>query len=127
MQEKRTNKELFSARDYFFNVISVISALSADDFKLTPKEIEFLVECCIYNYEGKDLTRTSKLSKHLISNNFFTKASDIATYKYKVGVKKWAKTTKGMFTLPPDLNKKKGDVLSYNLSLKMNEEKVYSR
>lgn len=118
--------KIYSVKDYFFNYISVVSVFQPEEFKLTYKEILFLTECCIFNYEGNDLSNYKNLVKHFLNIKFFKKASDISIYKYKLSVKKWIKSDRDNFILPNSLNKHKGDVLKYNLELFYEENSVSS-
>lgn len=112
-----TTIKVDSPQDYFTKYISIISALSPDDLKLTPKEVMFLTECCLYNYKGNNLRDTKQLSEHLNSIKFFTRPTDTNVYKYNIGFKKWAITGRGQFELPEGLNVKEGDELTFNLKL----------
>lgn len=101
-----------TARDYFYKCISIHSSLMPSDFQLTYKETMFLVECCVYNYEGNDLTDIQALGELFLKKKFFKRKEDVSIYKYKLGVKRWAKTGRKEFILPPMLAKKEGDKLS---------------
>jgi len=109
--------EVENVRDYFYKCVSLHSSLSHSQYRLTYKEIMFLVECCMYNYEGNDLTDIDALGKLFLDKKFFKRKSDVSIYKYKLGVKRWAKTGRREFKLPPLLDKKEGDTLSATISL----------
>lgn len=111
-----------SAKDFFYKYISVTSALMPEAYRLTYKEILFLVECCIYHYEGNDLGNSKALTKHLLDIKFFNRKTDVSLYKYKIGSKKWAKTGSKQFELPGILGSKKGDKLDFNFSLEYEED-----
>lgn len=115
-----------SVKDFFYKYISVTSALMPEAYKLTYKEIQFLVECCIYNYEGNDLSDSKKLTKHLLDIKFFSRKTDVSLYKYKIGSKKWARTGSKQFELPGVLGSKKGDDLVFNFNLQFEDEREVS-
>lgn len=116
------------AKDFFYKYISIQSVLMPEDYRLTYKEIMFLVECCVYHYEGNDLSNSKQLTKHLLDIKFFSRKSDVSLYKYKIGSKKWAKTGSKQFELPGILGKRKGDILNFNFSLELiNEESISDR
>lgn len=108
-------------KDFFNKYISVMSALVPEEYRLTWKEIEFLTECCIYQYEGHDLSDIKALTDHLLDMNFFTRKADVSTYKCKIGTKKWAVTGRDQFILPKYLNLKPGDKLHYALTIEFDE------
>lgn len=118
--------EVYSARDYFYKCINILSATIDDKYKLSPKQVDFLVECCVYNYEGGDLTNTSKLSKHMLDIKMFPRKGDTSIYKYEISIRKWFTSGRGIFTLPNNLNKKRGDTLDFSLHLKWKDEEVSS-
>ena len=111
-----------SAKDFFNKYISVASSIVSEDYRLTWKEIEFLVECCIYNYEGNDLNNLDELSIHMLSIGFFTRKTDISMYKCKLGIKKWAITGRNIFKLRGVLDSKKGDIMTFKLDFDFQEE-----
>lgn len=111
-------------RDFFHMYISVMSSLVADDYRLTWKEIDFLSECCMYNYLGKDLTDMKALTQHMLDIEFFTRPADVNTYKCKIGTKKWASTGRNKFTLPSNLDFKEGEPLVYKLEIKLVDPKT---
>lgn len=113
--------EAENARDYFYKCISLHSSLTSSDYQLTYKEIMFLVECCMYNYEGNDLKDIDALGNLFIDKKFFKRKSDVSIYKYKLGVKRWAKTGRGEFVLPPMLDKKEGDKLMATIVIEYGE------
>lgn len=116
--------QVATAREYFFKCISIHSSLMPPDFQLTYKEIMFLVECCMYNYEGNDLTDIDALGDLFTERRFFKRKADVSIYKYKLGVKRWAKTGRKEFTLPPMLDKRKGDKLSSSILIEYGEAKI---
>lgn len=89
-----------------------------EDMRLTWKEIQFLTECCMYNYEGGDLNSFSKLSNHLMGIKFFNKKSDCSVYKTKVANKKWIKSGRDLFKLPSDLDIKEDNNLEFSVNIK---------
>lgn len=121
LTNKKNNNFFFmkiqSAKDFFYKYITVNSALMPEDYRLTYMEIQFLVECCMYSYEGNDLKDSRALTNHFMDINFFSRKTDVALYKYKIGLKKWAKTGRKAFELPGVLGSKRGDKLDFNLSM----------
>lgn len=67
---------------------------------LTKKELNFFVECCVYNSQGGDLTNFGALWDHFDNLKFFKKKNDLSTYKKKLGEKKWIRGKRGVFILP---------------------------
>ncbi len=109
-------------RDFFTLCVNLLSSIVSDeDNKLTYKEKMFLIECCMYNYEGNDLSKSSSLSDHMKHIGFFTRKSDTSIYKYKLSLKKWAITGRKEFTLPGVLAKREGDKLGLNINISLDE------
>ena len=111
-----------SVKDFFYKSASVVTAIMPKRYKLRSRELDFLVECCMYNYEGKDLSNTAALAQHMVDIKLFKKVSDTSLYKYKLSTKKWAKTGRGMFLLPLEFNIKKGQTLEYKMKIEMLDE-----
>ena len=110
-----------SVKDFFYKSASVVSAVMPEKYQLRSRELDFLVECCMYNYEGGDLSNTAALAQHMIDIAFFKRVTDTSLYKYKLSIKKWAKTSRNLFRLPLELDIKEGQVLEYNLKIEMTE------
>lgn len=106
-----------SVKDFFHKHVSMTSAIMPEKYKLTHTETMYLVECCMYHYNGGDLSNMKKLSEHMLDIKFFTREKDVSLYKYKISTKKWAKTGRNVFELPEWLSKKKGDKLEYTFYL----------
>ena len=106
-----------STRDFFYKQISITSVLMPEDCKLTNIEILFLVECCMYHYNGNDLSDFKGLSDHFLGIRFFKTKERVSLYKYKLSAKKWVKSKKGEFLLPNSLSKTKKDNLYFKFEL----------
>lgn len=101
----RDSMKLFSIRDYFYYYISVMMAECSKDNCLTKTEFEFLLECCVYNSLGGDLTNFDGLWEHFKAlNTFIRRRNDLSTYKKKLGERKWVRGRLGVFTLPKPLD-----------------------
>lgn len=106
--------------DYFRKSIELTGTFVSESNRLTNRELNFLVECCLYNYNGGDLTVHRKLSQHFLDINFFSREKDVAVYKYKISNKGWVKTGRNIFILPNYLDKKPGDKMNIVLELNVN-------
>lgn len=97
--------KLFSIRDYFHYYISVMMTECAKENCLTNAEFEFLVECCVYNSTGGNLTDFDDLWDYFKAlNTFIRRRNDLSTYKKKLGERKWIRGSLGVFTLPKPLD-----------------------
>jgi hypothetical protein len=96
--------EIFSLAQYFYSLIKTLEFDMPQENKLEPKEIDFLVECCLYNSEGKDLTDFKGLYDHMVSKRKFLKRTDVSTYKKKLGGKRWIRGKRNIFKIPLPLD-----------------------
>lgn len=110
-----------SIRDFYYKYVSIQSSLMANEYRLTHKEIVFLVECCVYNFDGNDLSDTYKLIDYMTNKKIFNRRSDVSLYKYKIGSKKWAKTGNNIFILPGILGTRNVSDLKMNFILEYEE------
>lgn len=92
--------------------------------RLTWKEIQFLTECCYFNYNGGDLNNFTDLSDHFIKIKFFNTKSDCSVYKTKLSNKRWIKSGRDFFKLPPQLDIKDDKELHFNISLEYKPDVV---
>lgn len=98
---------LFSIRDYFEIVINITNMSLVKDKKLRKKELEFLLECCLLNYNGVSLTDFEALWEHFKASGFIKKRNDISGYKKKLGERRWIQGKRNVFVLPKLLDIKK--------------------
>lgn len=96
--------EIFSIRDYFYAYIGAMSLSMTKENLLEPKELEFLVECCVLNSAGGNLNNFDELWGHFSSLGFFKRRNDCSTYKKKLGEKRWIRGKRNVFTLPKSLD-----------------------
>lgn len=118
---KKMNISAQNPRHYFYQVIRLHNACVSENKKLRDKEREFLLECCMFHYEGGDLTDLKALKKHMKGIGFFNRIDDTSIYKCKLSASGWAKTGHGVFTLPPILSIRKGGELNYEVKVVFDE------
>ena len=105
-------------REFIEDIIRLCSSLMGEEKRLRPRERDFLIECCIYNYKGGDLNDFASLKKYMLDKKMFTRGSDTSIYKYKMSIRGWAKTGRDYFIIPHYLDYKEGDKLNeFNISV----------
>lgn len=112
-------EKVTEARPYFYRAIRLQNAFVSEGNRLRNKERKFLLECCMYHYEGGDLTNLKELKQHMGEIGFFERINDTSIYKCKLSTLGWARTGHGVFTLAPGLSFRKGDKLQYEVKLTM--------
>lgn len=96
--------EIFSLEQYFYSLIKTLEGDMPEDKRLEPKELEFLVESCLYNSTGGDLADFDGLYNYLKDKGKFLKRTDVSTYKKKLGGKKWIRGKRNIFKIPLPLD-----------------------
>lgn len=87
-------------KEYFRTFILIKSALRKLNEQLTQTEIDFLISCCVYNFNGGDLNNFDSLFKYLNKETLFIRRrNDLSTYKLKLSIKKWVKSSRDVFKL----------------------------
>lgn len=105
----------------FFNlVIRSVNLFMSDKMEIDNRTIEFLAHCCVFNYEGGDLTVIKDLNKYLFSKGFLKSetSNQASVHKTKLAKKRWIIGGRGVFDLGGfDY---KGKPLHYELIIKSN-------
>ena len=76
----------------------------SEDNQLEPKELWFLIECCVMNSRGVDLNNFDELWDNLEDKTKFKNRNHCSAYKKKLGEKKWIKGKRNVFMLPKSLD-----------------------
>lgn len=114
-------------KEYFRTFILIKSALKKDEEQLTATEADFLLNCCIYNFNGGDLNDFNSLWEYLNKETLFIRRrNDLSTYKLKLSIKKWAKSARDVFKLVQSLDVvEDGDkYLQYSRGKRVKSDKV---
>lgn len=96
--------KIFSIKDYFYIFISSRMIEYPEEYRLTKKELDFLVDCCVLNSRGMDLGDFDALWDYFGPLNMFARRNDLSTYKKKLGEKRWIKGKRNVFKLPEVLD-----------------------
>jgi hypothetical protein len=87
---------------------------------LAKKEVYFLAHCCRFTWLGYDITDHDLLCDYMLEVGVFSERNLVSQYKTKIAGKKWIRIEKKNVKFPKSLIFKKGQKLSYELSLKLN-------
>ena len=85
----------------FRAAVAMRSAVMPKEFKLTPKEIDFLGQLYTLDDAGVDVSDFKSLKSHFIGTDFFKDSQELSTYKNKIRVKKWVDTGRNKLRLAP--------------------------
>lgn len=97
---------VYNSKDEFFKAsVAMRSAVMVKEFKLTPKEIDFLSELYVMDDKGMDVSNFSLLRERFVGNGFFKNRFELSQYKNKLRAKKWIKGGRNRLMLPPIVSK----------------------
>ncbi len=99
------NYKTADPREYFTKTVWLLSALAPEDRRLTPREAQFLIECCVLQYEGTDITKFSVIRDYFVKSGMHPRATDVSQYKNRLAAKGWIKSGHNLFALPKMLIK----------------------
>lgn len=111
-------------KDFFTKYLKINSALMPEEFRLRSRELDFLVECCVFNFNGGNVSDIKALKQYMTDIKFFSDDHHVSIYKNKIGIKKWAITGVGTFKLPGLLGTRDPEKLKFNLLLEFKHERV---
>ncbi len=97
--------------------LQMLNSFVEDEYKLTYKERQFLVQCVIYQYNGGQLSDFYDFQDYMMGKKFCSKPNHVSMYKHKLSVKKWVKTSKYKFLLGKNLNLEKGKDITSQLTI----------
>ena len=97
---------VYNSKDKFFRAaVAMRSAVMVEEFKLTPKEIDFLGQLYTLHDAGVDISDFKNLKSHFLSKDFFKDSLELSGYKNKLRVKKWIKAGRNKLQLSPIVSK----------------------
>lgn len=117
--------KLPTIREYFFTFIALKSALKPKKDRLAEKPMDFLVHCCMLNYQGVDLNNFEELWDNCKDLPYITTRNSLSGYKLTLAVKSWIKSKRDSFNLPRALDIKSEG--GYMLILNANEDRAKTK
>lgn len=111
---------------YFSTYIKLKSALLPEEEQLSDREFEFLLNCCMINYEGVDLNDFGAVVENSEHLPFINRRNDVSVYKLKLSTKKWIISKRGVFGFPRalDLIKQEDGILMWSGDRRIKVKKV---
>lgn len=103
--------------DFYSTYIKMVEAVTSSENKLTERERNFLIECCMFNQRGGDLGDFQELSGYLIDKRFFKRKQEVSDYKYRLSTKKWVISNHMKFEIPGLLGEKDLRKLKINIGV----------